>query len=443
MPVVDRPNIVLCLFDSLGTLGGGTLDAIADLPTLSNLRSNSACFSRAYTPCPESSPARASLFTGLDPSVHGLWTNGVTLPDHEQTFAQRLAKAGYSNYLAGRYQLSGVSRWTTEQARPGEFGQGEFTQMDWAHGPLHRSRQNSYLKWLQNLSPEQYSRIFTVQAKPDHTTLSQPQQEALSALPDHMSFNYWVGQSLEKWIESRSSEQPFLAIAGFCVGDMMGTEPHPCTDLEGLNTVALKQADHAISLIMECLQSSCRLDDTVVVVAAARGNDVSLSAKGTLSENSIRVPLIIHGAGIKPQTVDGLVSTMDIAPTLLALANVPGGPRMQGESLLGALEGALDGTATDTSVPRDWGMSRIRQSLPSGERNWQTALYTRNMKLIVSHGKQQTESSRMFNLDTDPLEQNNLAGSDTHAMQLEQLMDQMIDARCALEDRTEPRIAEF
>lgn len=440
MPIIQRPNIVVCLFDSLGVeveaLGGVGLPETADgLPSLSKLFSNGVRFSRAYTPCPESSPARASLFTGLDPCAHGLWTNGVTLPEHEQTFAQRLARAGYSNYLAGRYQLSGVSRWTTEQTR-----QGEFKQMDWAHGPLHRSRQNAYLSWLQKTSPDDYSRIFIGQANSNNTTVTDQQREALSTLPDELSFNRWVGAGVGRWIETQPPDQAFLAIAGFCVGDMLGTQPHPSTDIESLNGQALAQADGAIGQIMECLESADRLQDTVVIIAAARGNIDALSTNGViadsgLNEKAIRVPLIIHGAAFRPQTVDGLVSTMDIAPTVLALAKVPCGPRVQGESLLGVVDGS--------STLKNWGISRIRRSAASGERDWRSAYYTRNMKLIVSHGELQTETAKMFNLDIDPLEQNNLAHSDTYADQLEQLIDQMIDARCALEDRTEPRIAEF
>lgn len=430
MPVTERPNIVLCVFDSLSAAGGGIPETSIELSALPKLYSNGACFNRTYTPCPESSPARASLFTGLDPSVHGLWSNGVTLPEHEQTFAQRLAHAGYSNYLAGRYQLSGVSRWTTEQAR-----RGEFSQMDWAHGPLHRSRQNAYLAWLKKASPKHYSQLFSDQADPNNTELMHQQRDALNALPDSLSFNHWVGQSVGEWIESQSRDQPILAIAGFSVGDRLGTEPHPATDVEHLNEQALQQADGAIGHIMERLQSSNRLHDTVVIVTAARGNIESPGAENVLNEKAIRVPLIVHGEAFTSQTIDSVVSTIDIAPTVLAIANVPCGPRMQGESILGLFDGE--------STARDWSLSRIRQNLSSGERNWQTALVSRNMKLVVDHGKPPAETTKLFNLETDPLEQNNLAGLDSHAPQVEQLLDQMIDARCALEDRTEPRIAEF
>ena len=439
VPAIDRPNIVLCLFDSLGNADCGLTDSAGGLAadgssTLSQLCSSSAVFERTYTTNPESSPARASLFTGLDPCVHGLWTNGVPLSGNEQTFAQRLRQAGYANYLAGRYQLAGVSRWTTEQAR-----QNEFTQMHWAHGPLHRSRQNAYLNWLQDAAPDHYSQLFLAQANPEDTKATTQQRETLAALPESLSFNYWVAESVGEWVNSQPLDQPIMAIAGFCVGDLLGTEPHPASDSESINSQALQQADAAIGRLLESLDRGNRSQDTVVIVTSARGNTNSIGADSqnidsALQEKAIRVPLLIHGANVKPQIVEAPVSTIDIAPTILDIANLPIGPRMQGSSLQGVLSG--------TTKPRGWAMSRIRKTLPSGVRNWQTALCTDNMKLVVCHEALQ-ENIKLFELSADPSEQNNLAGIDAYVVELEQLIDQMIDARCALEDRTEPRIAEF
>jgi len=397
---------------------------------LSKLCDQSAVFARAYTPNPESSPARASLFTGLDPSVHGLWTNGVALPVTEQTFAQRLAQAGYSNYLAGRYQLAGVSRWTTEHIR-----RGGFLRIDWAHGPLHRSRQNAYLNWLQVNAADHYSTLFPAQANPDHTLVTNQQRAALEGLPDELCFNHWVGVQISDWISSQSANAPFLAVAGFSVGDGLGAEPHPETDSEGLHKQALRQADAAIGCMLEQLSENNHAEDTVVIIASARG--IRNNADNTMSDQSLRVPLVVYRHGHDHQFIDTPVSTLDIAPTVLELAGVQAGARMQGSSLLGVLSGAEGAPG--------WALSRLRRTSSSGEHNWQTALCTQTMKLVVSHIKGITNPALMslYNLEADPFEQHDLAGLPEYAHELEHMIDQMIDVRCALEDRTEPRIAEF
>ena len=175
--MAKRPNILLFIFDSLSE---SDLTRHADaLPNLAELRNKSVAFTNAHAPSPESGPARASLFTGLDIAAHRVWTDGVPLPDHEITLPERFAGAGYHTWLVGRRQLAGVSNWTTEHARPYEYA-----HFDWAHGPPHRSRQNAYLKWLEDSEPDRYLAIFPKQADPDDTDIPQTQREAMKALPN-------------------------------------------------------------------------------------------------------------------------------------------------------------------------------------------------------------------------------------------------------------------
>lgn len=437
----QRHNIVFCLFDALSTANSGLLEAASGLPALSTLRSQSALFTSLYAPCPESSPARASLFTGLDPCVHGLWTNGVELPAHEQTFTRLLAQAGYSNWLVGRRQLAGMSRWTTEFIRAGEFA-----EIHWAHGPLHRSRQNAYLIWLQEQAPEYYMRLFSTQANPDDTVLQNEQRVALGELPDELSFNYWVGQKVVSLMSSHTPSQPFLALAGFTVGSSAGAQAAEEDDGECLCPKALRQADTAIDSMMRHLEVMQLTENTVVFVASGRGNrevavnhDGSVSDNQTMSENAIRVPLIMRHPRLQHQIEETPLSTLDIAPTVLGVAGMAIGPRVQGTCLLNALD--------QNDKTRRWAMTRLRRRASSGSgRNWQTALRMGSLKLLVKHGNpvDDTPSTfRLFNLDDDPHELNDLAGQPDHAAILEDMIDMMIDARCALEDRTEPRIAEF
>lgn len=428
MPVIEHRNIVFFLFDSLNCSDLERMLHAGDLPALSQLYKNGVLFSRCYTPCPESSPARASLFTGLDPSVHGLWTNGVALPDTERTLSHLLKSAGYSTYLAGRYQLAGVSRWTTEQARLGDFD-----HIDWAHGPLHRSRQNMYLQWLEQAAPDQYARLFPTQANPDNTAVSQGQRLAIESLPDELSFNHWVGERVGDWIKNTSVKKPFFAMASFCVGNGSGAEPQVSGDGEELVHAALQHADTAIGRVVAQLREGNRAEDTIIVVASARGN--CKSAGSEMTERSIKVPLLICQPGVDQHIVDATVSTIDIAPTILKLVNVAHGLRMHG-SILPVVCG-------ESEPSRGWGITRLRSRTLAGVHNRQTSFCSGNLKLVVNHDDADQDKISLFNLDTDPDEQINLALDAACETDLEKMIDQMIDARCALEDRTEPRIAEF
>lgn len=398
----DRPNILLVAFDSLSAHDlGRHLD---NLPTLRGLLEQSLSFTNAYTCCPESSPARASLFTGLDIAVHGLWTDGVTLPKRETPIAQVCAAQGYQSWLVGRRQLAGVSHWTTEHARAPEHH-----HFDWAHGPLHRSRQNAYLTWLQGAAPESYAEIFPAQADPDDTAIPPEQRQAMMALPDQLSFNTWIGQQACARIENA----PFCGIIGFVVGQTMGATAAP---VEALNPRSLQQADVALAAVLEALPKN-----TVIVVTAGRGSVSNPATPHLLQEAAIKVPLLIRLPIGQAQTVPDIVSTMDIASTLYELAGVQPPQRVQGKSLTSA-------------PPRGWALSRLRHP----DLAQQTALRTERWKLIVTHDA--PDATQLYDLRTDAAETKNLAG---HEDQVEELMDLMIDARVALEDRLEPRIAKF
>ena len=437
MPSTSRPNILLCLFDSLSALSESAANAKSRTSNFNRLRKQSVVFASAYTPCPESSPARASLFTGLDPSVHGVWSNGVSLPRNEETFPQQLSHAGYTNALVGRRQLAGVANWTTEHAHPDEF-----SSIEWAHGPLHRSRQNAYLNWLQSTAPERYASIFPIQPDADNTVVPTEQFVAVSELPDELSFNHWIGLRTKEFISS--SDQPFLAVAGFSVGASLGTEPSQDVDVEALNPRALQQADAALGLVLDHLVECSLQKDTVIILTAARGCVSANRDDQPMRERAITVPLFMSVPNVDSNVVNAPVSTMDIAPTILDIAGLPQKPRLQGTSLLAMLNGA--------SPFRNWALSRLRSNILNerGEegtpRSWQTAFRFDNMKLVVHHGNLQAGVPilyQLFDLQNDPEELIDLARLESHADELENMIDLLIDARCALEDRTEPRIAKF
>lgn len=401
----DRPNILLVVFDSLSA--HDLRRHIDDLPTLRSLLNKSRTFTNAYTCCPESAPSRASLFTGLDIGVHRLWTDGASLPKRETTVPEVFAAQGYQTWLVGRRHLARVSNWTTEHAR-----RLEYHHFDWAHGPLHRSRQNAYLMWLQNEAPDQYAAIFPRQADPDDTVIPDKQREAMLALPDALSFNSWVGRQAC----SRIGANAFLGIVGFGVGATLGASDAPA---EAVNRRALQQADTALAAILSALPKN-----SVVVVTAGRGSVKDDATPDMLQDAAIKVPLLISAPNDHQEVVTGLVSTVDIAPTLFELANIHPPQRSQGASLV-------------STPPRGWALSRLRHPNTAD----QTAFRSENWKLITTHDA--SGHTALYDLDKDPKEAHNLASATDQQVRLEAMFDLMIDARVALENRLEPRIAKF
>jgi arylsulfatase A-like enzyme/predicted negative regulator of RcsB-dependent stress response len=100
-PAAGRPVVVV----SIDTLRADRLPAYGytkvETPHLDALRAESVLFENAYTHCPLTLPAHASLFTGLLPPEHGIRNNlGYRLEPKHPTLASLLKARGYATGAA-------------------------------------------------------------------------------------------------------------------------------------------------------------------------------------------------------------------------------------------------------------------------------------------------------------------------------------------------------
>ena len=134
------------------------------------------------------------------------------------------------------------------------------------------------------------------------------------------------------------------------------------------------------------------LDNTVVLITADHGEEFGdhggLLHRGTLFEELVRVPFIVWGRGVPAGAVDPtLVSTIDIAPTLLAAAGIEPPAIMEGRNVL-----------APSTTP--WAEQRIFAQY----RNAIYSVRTPRFKLISGAGGRRM----LFDLVRDPGERRNL-----------------------------------
>ncbi|MCY4526572.1 MAG: sulfatase-like hydrolase/transferase, partial [Anaerolineaceae bacterium] len=122
---MTAPNILVIMSDDHAQWAAGCYgNRELHTPALDHLAAGGLRMDNAFTPTPVCSPARASFFTGLLPSQHGihdwLWYE-VNIRNAEQraalagqpslagqvTLAQRLAQAGYHCGLSGKWHCGG------------------------------------------------------------------------------------------------------------------------------------------------------------------------------------------------------------------------------------------------------------------------------------------------------------------------------------------------
>lgn len=85
----------------------------AVMPNLTRFRREGVTFTNSYTVSPHCCPARATFFTGLYPSQHGVWnnvkvSNALSRGFYEgvRLFSEDLKAAGYRMYFSGKWHAS-------------------------------------------------------------------------------------------------------------------------------------------------------------------------------------------------------------------------------------------------------------------------------------------------------------------------------------------------
>jgi len=102
---------------------------------------------------------------------------------------------------------------------------------------------------------------------------------------------------------------------------------------------SLRYVDGQIGRLVSHLEQTGQLDSTIFVLGADNGeafyeHDIVCHA-GSLFDESVRVPVIVHGPGVEAGTYPGLSQAIDIVPTVLGRLGLPPHPSFQGFDLIG------------------------------------------------------------------------------------------------------------
>ncbi len=159
-------------------------------------------------------------------------------------------------------------------------------------------------------------------------------------------------------------------------------------------------------------------DDTLILITADHGEELmerghvghsSCNLHGTLYDESIHVPLIMHWPKRLPRgsRVSAQASHIDVMPTLFDLLGLSRDPAMEGESMLPLIEGCRQcfrELAFTESTPAGW------QALADDNRElW--CVRTNNWKLILNtDGAGRRRDYELYDLARDPGERRNLWG---------------------------------
>ncbi len=212
-----RRNILLITtdqmrFDALGCNGG----QVAKTPSIDALAAEGINFQRAHNNHVVCMPARASIITGQHVGTHGVWMNGVTLPEDYPTVAHHLQAAGYDTALIGKAHFepwlgSPEDFYENRMASLGEVGPHRgFDHMELAN---HFFEGHSHYDVSMNAHPELKAKFYPMITEKGQNTASKGDTGAVQVWPmDIPRTHYhtdWVADRTLAWLTGRDASPWF------------------------------------------------------------------------------------------------------------------------------------------------------------------------------------------------------------------------------------------
>ncbi|MEX0848240.1 MAG: sulfatase-like hydrolase/transferase, partial [Ilumatobacteraceae bacterium] len=207
-------------YDTLGCNGG----TLARTPVIDAVAAAGVRYERAHPQSVVCMPSRSTMITGQHPSTHGVWMNGVALPETAPSVAEVLQQAGYRTAIIGKPHfepfLDPFAKFAENSfARNGTFGPHRgFEHFEsathGAAGPLH------YARWLASEHPEAVGMFYPVldgalevNAMGGGDT-GAPQAWA-NAIPRDWYHTDWVADRTISWLDGLGADDDWFCWMSF------------------------------------------------------------------------------------------------------------------------------------------------------------------------------------------------------------------------------------
>jgi N-acetylglucosamine-6-sulfatase len=415
----NRPNFIFILtddqrYDEMGCAGHPWLKT----PNLDRLAAEGVLFKNAFVTTSLCSPSRASFLTGCYIHTHGVFINEENDPDPAlPTFPQLLQQGGYEMAFIGKWHMrktneprEGFDHWVSF------IGQGNYFGND-LNVDGQKVRTENYITdeltdYAVNFIKKKRSKPFMLYLS--HKAIHGPETPAKR----HENLYTDIAMKLYDDPKDNLDTKPLWQAR---------VRPGWEEKMRGRNQT-LAAVDEGIALIRKTLDDMNILDDTVIIFASDNGHlsgEHGLWDKRTAYEESIRIPLIMRYPKLAKagMVCEEMVLNIDLAPTLLELAEVQIPEKMQGQSWLGVLQG------------KPGRESFFYECFPIDNKYHRPnvlAVRTKKWKFIsyplpdVSTAKFPTRE--LYDLQNDPKELNNLVGNVKYmyeAREMAQLLEKL------------------
>jgi len=453
-----KPNILIIFADQMRSDTMGCAGhPVVKTPNLDRLAGDGVMFTNAYSPDPVCVPARASLATGNYPhKCTGIKSNGGRIRDNQIKIADFFARNGYATYASGKLHY-------VPYAAPGEprllHGFQYAALAESGRILKHHDQTGSkrgledYHDYLKDVGWAGYERAHGVGNNDIHP--------APSPLPEEHYVDSWVCTKAIEFLdvhETNHRDKPFFMFMSFPKPHAPYDPPRPFDamyepreiplpfraaedsmrspakqrerithgwDLVSPQTIQVARAcyygqvtfqDKQVGRMLEYLEKTGRLKDTIVVYSADHGDlmgDFGFFAKGTFYKGSVNVPLLMRWPAKIRQNVksDSLVGLQDVLPTLASLTELK-------------LERSVDGI--DLAPLLKGERREVREFFVSYCRNTPQQMYMVADKRVKYVYSQLNGVEELYDLNDDPDELENIVHQAAHGKTVKVMRDRLI-----------------
>lgn len=412
-------------------------------PNLDKFSTNAVIFTEAYCPAPHCCPSRATFFTGLYPTEHGVWNNvevGNTLSrglyDNIRLWSDDLRDAGYRLFFTGKWHVSAeetpadrgwemiypIYRYKRQEGYrtppdPYEWDK-YYKQADVCKGDETRNEAQiiregypMYTQYGMHENPFNDGTVVesAVKAILEREDSGEPWCHYVGTLGPHDP--YYVPQKFLEMYDINDIKLP----ENFY--DAMQDKPSiyrrtkdrysQLTEMEHRKSILHYLAfctyeDYLFGKLLTALEQRGVLDNTIIVYISDHGDyagEHGLWAKGLpCFRSAYHIPLLIqwpkHGFG-EGKKISHFVSLADMAPTLLEMAEIKADREFSGYSLVPLMLGC---------EPDNWRNEIYTQTNGNELYGIQRSVMTKEWKYVYNG----FDYDELYHIKEDPEEMNNL-----------------------------------
>jgi arylsulfatase A-like enzyme len=413
---MDKPNIIFILtdqqrFDTCGCYG----QKLNVTPNLDKMAKEGVLFQHAFTNQPVCGPARSIIQTGKYATETLCYRNGIALPLNEKTIADYLSESGYSTAYIGKWHLASTILSSKENIGP---------KIDYTTTAIPLERRGGYKDyWLA-------SDLLEFTSHPYEGHLFDQNMEKI----DFEGYRVdCVTDFALDFLEKYDQQKPFFVFLSYL-------EPHHQNDIEKIvgpkgskekfsnyeipgdlvNTQGdwneflpdylgcCNRIDSNLQRITEKISELGLSEKTILIFCSDHGchfRTRTWEYKRSCHESSIRIPLIIKGPGFMGgKIINELVSLIDLAPTILQIAEIKIPDYMKGKRLQNLVE--KEDASWKDEIFIQISESQVGRAIRT--KRWKFAVEAPKKSGFLYAKSDKYVGQYLYDLESDPYERNNL-----------------------------------